>query len=156
MAHVENVAEGRTVAAVPLRTADKRLSNVFHDLIHSGGAAGGRQRRNEQRFPYPQLIRMAPVGSDGRSPLGESIVVVGKHLSARGIDFYHREPLPHRRMIAWLETKGGQTHTVLIELLWCRFTSKGWYDNGGRLLKVVDLPPSVDHATTLPFERAAS
>jgi hypothetical protein len=116
-----------------------RLRSVVHQAIsHAGYTTRGGERRREDRFPYPRLIRLAPVAADGVTPGGDSVVVVGKHLSPRGIDFFHREPLPHRRMIAWLETKGGIVQPLLIELLWCRFTKEGWYDNGGRLLRVLE------------------
>lgn len=121
--------------------SSERLRNVVTQAVSHAGLAGREsERRRESRFPYPRLIRLSPVAADGVTPLSENVVVVGKHLSPRGIDFFHREPLPHRRMVAWLETKGGQTHPVLVELLWCRFTKEGWYDNGGRLLRVIDVP----------------
>jgi hypothetical protein len=109
------------------------------------GAAGrgpwGQERRREPRTAYPYLIRLTPVDRDGITPLSEDVVVVGKHLSPHGIDFYHHEPLPHRRVIAWLEIAGQPPRGVLVELLWCRFNKQGWYDNGGRLLRVVDAEP---------------
>ena len=94
------------------------------------------ERRREHRTPYPYLIKLAPAAADGQPAADEEIVVVGKHLSTGGIDFYHREPIPHRWMIAWLES-GGQLHSVLVELLWCRFNKQGWYENGGRFVRLV-------------------
>ena len=96
------------------------------------------ERRREQRTPFPYLIKLAPVDNDGETPVGEGIVVVGKHLSTGGIDFYHREPLPHRWMIAWLQQGGGRLCAVLVELLWCRFNQHGWYENGGRFVRLVN------------------
>ena len=98
------------------------------------------ERRRESRHPFPYLVHLSPVGDDGRTPCGESIVVVGKHLSQRGIGFYHPQPLPHRRMIASLESGGGHWMGFLVDLTWCRFTKHGWYESGGRFLEVVTSP----------------
>ncbi len=98
------------------------------------------ERRCENRYPFPYLIHLTPVGEDGTSPEGETFVVVGKHLSERGMGFYHPKPLPHRRMIASLETQGGQWIGFLIDLTWCRFTKQGWYESGGRFMQSVLSP----------------
>ena len=67
-------------------------------------------------------------------------MVVGKDISEHGLGFYHQAPLPHRRMIASLESSHGRWHGFLIDLNWCRFTKGGWYESGGRLLKAVLSP----------------
>ena len=97
------------------------------------------ERRCEQRYPFPHLVHLTPVGEDGLTPQGESIVVVGKHLSERGLGFYHPRPLPYRRMVASIEANG---HWIafLIDLNWCRFTRQGWYESGGRFLQSVLSP----------------
>jgi len=98
------------------------------------------ERRGENRYPFPYLVHLTPVAEDGRTPCGETVVVVGKHLSERGLGFYHPKPLPHRRMIASLETPEGQRIGFLIDLNWCRFTRQGWYESGGRFLESVLSP----------------
>jgi len=98
------------------------------------------ERRRENRYPFPYLVHLTPVGSDGLSPEGETLVVVGKHLSERGLGFYHPQPLPHRRMIASLEDNAGRWLAFLIDLSWCRFTKEGWYESGGRFLQSVLSP----------------
>ncbi len=98
------------------------------------------ERRRDGRYPFPHLICLTPVGRDGATPEGEAIVVVGKHLSERGLGFYHPKPLPYRRMIASLETAGGQCVAFLIDLNWCRFLRQGWYESGGRFLEAVPPP----------------
>ena len=57
------------------------------------------ERRRDTRYPFPQLLYLTPVGRDGVSPEGESLVVTGKHLSEHGLGFYHQKPLPYRRVI---------------------------------------------------------
>jgi hypothetical protein len=98
------------------------------------------ERRIDQRFPYPHLVYLTPVADDGVTPSGNSLVVVGKHLSERGLGFYHQQPLPYRRMIASLQGVDGHWIGFLIDLAWCRFTQHGWYDSGGRLLQAVPSP----------------
>ena len=98
------------------------------------------ERRREKRFPYPYPVYFTPVAKDGITPLGETLVVLGKHLSEHGFDFYHREPLPYRRAIISFETPPGRWIGVLLDLTWCRFGRHGWYDNGGRFLGLVPSP----------------
>jgi hypothetical protein len=86
------------------------------------------------------LIHLTPVGDDGMTPEGETVVVIGKHLSERGFGFFHQMPLPHRRMIASLESSKGQWFGFLIDLNWCRFVKGGWYESGGRFLQAVLSP----------------
>ena len=109
------------------------LSTLYpnHDLA---------ERRNGNRYPFPYLVHLTPVGEDGVSPEGKTFVVVGKHLSERGFGFYHSQPLPHRRMIVSLEASDGGIHGFLIDLAWCRFTKQGWYESGGRFLDAVRSP----------------
>lgn len=102
----------------------------------------GAEKRRDSRFPYPYLVHLTPVGDDGLTPDGEPVVVVGKHISERGFGFYHPKPLPYRRMIVSLESTGGVRLSFLIDLNWCRFTRKGWYESGGRFLQPVPTPAS--------------
>lgn len=98
------------------------------------------ERRHEHRYPYPCLIHLTPVAADGVTPAGETLVAAGKHLSARGIGFYHTGPLPYRRMIASLEAADGTWIGFLVDLTWCRFTRHGWYESGGKFLGSVLSP----------------
>jgi len=98
------------------------------------------ERRREHRYPYPCLLPLTPVAADGITPAGESVVVVGKHLSERGLSFYHTSPIPHRRVIASLETTHGTWVGFLVDLTWCRFTRHRWYESGGKFLQTVASP----------------
>ncbi|MBN2476214.1 MAG: hypothetical protein JXB62_16495 [Pirellulales bacterium] len=105
------------------------------------------ERRKENRYPFPYLVHLSPVAEDGITPQGEMLVVVGKHLSERGLGFYHPKPIPYRRMIVSLEANNGQWLGFLIDLNWCRFTKQGWYESGGRFLQPVLSPvQSVEQA----------
>jgi hypothetical protein len=98
------------------------------------------ERRRNGRYPFPHLIHLTPVGRDDVTPEGETVVVIGKHLSESGLGFYHQKPIPYRRMIASLETANGQWVAFLVDLNWCRFTRQGWYESGGRFLQSVLSP----------------
>jgi hypothetical protein len=98
------------------------------------------ERRRDWRYPYPYLIYLTPVGRDGLTPTGETVVVPGKQLSEHGLGFYHQQPLPYRRMIVSLETGAGKRLSFLIDLSWCRFMRCGWYESGGRFLQSVPCP----------------
>jgi len=98
------------------------------------------ERRRDRRYPFPHLVHLTPVGDDGVTPEGQTVVVIGKHLSERGLGFYHTAPLPHTRMIASLETRNGSPLGFLLELKWCRFTKDRWYESGGRFLQSVLSP----------------
>lgn len=63
--------------------------DILGGLYPSGNVT---ECRKESRYPYPYLIHLTPVGEDGQTSQGESIVAVGKHLSNRGLGFYHPKP----------------------------------------------------------------
>lgn len=106
-------------------------------------------RRHDKRHPYPYPVYLTPVDREGATPSGATIVVLGKHLSEQGFDFYHREPLPHRRAIVSFEASRSTWIGVLLDLSWCRFGRHGWYDNGGRFLAVVPSPLADDALPSL-------
>jgi hypothetical protein len=100
------------------------------------------ERRTETRHPYPYPIHMTPVDRSGRALLDETFVVVGKHLSNHGVDFYFAQPVGWSRVIASFPHHDGQWIGLLMDLTWCRFSRHGWYDNGGRFVELVESPLS--------------
>jgi hypothetical protein len=128
------------VVETGLSAEESLRRQVWGLLAGLGPQAHHPERRTVQRFPYPNLLYLTPVAPDGVTPAGESIVVVGKHLSERGLGFFYQHPLPNRRMIATLEGKDGRWVSFLVDITWCRFTQHGWYDSGGRFLHVVPSP----------------
>ncbi|HVA48701.1 MAG TPA: hypothetical protein VNH11_20215 [Pirellulales bacterium] len=105
---------------------------------------GGRfvERRQEQRYPYPRLITLWPMESDGETTSGPPITVVGKHLSERGLGFFHPQPLTNRLVVVSLEKGDGRALSFLLDVHRCRFTRQGWYESGGRFRAAVSAPPS--------------
>jgi len=120
------------------------LGRVMHRVTAS-------ERRDHGRVAYPMLLRLQPVDAKTHAPLTEPIVVVGKNICQRGLGFYHQQPLPYRRAIVTLEDAAGCTASLLIDLSWCRFTHHGWYDSGGRFLRVLDSGEQTEQPATLPL-----
>ncbi len=122
-------------------TLDDRVRARVWNLLAAMAPQGHRsEKRADARYPYPYLVHLTPVQPCGEMQSGEAVVVVGRHLSERGITFYHPKPLPFRRVIATLETANGARLAFLLNLTWCRFTRHGWYESGGRFLDAVDSP----------------
>ncbi|MFW6169921.1 MAG: hypothetical protein ACODAD_05475 [Planctomycetota bacterium] len=99
----------------------------------------GADRRNDRRKPFPYPIHITPISKHGYFLENETIVVLGKHLSEHGLDFYCQAPLPYRRVVASWECAKTWLAMVL-DLRWCRSNRHGWYENGGRFLQVIDSP----------------
>lgn len=97
------------------------------------------ERRRHTRFPYPYPVYLTPL-LNGSANTEETFTVLGRHLSECGLDFYHHEPVPYRRMIASLERGKDRWMAFVIELTWCRFGRHGWYNNGGRFVSVTQSP----------------
>jgi hypothetical protein len=123
----------------PPRLIDSRVPELVRRLINAAALPRSTpERRQTQRHPYPQLIRLTPVESPNNLARGESIVVVGKHLSEQGLGFFHHQPLPDRWVIATMEDAERNAVELLVDVFWCRFTRHGWYESGGRFLQAIE------------------
>src|SRR6188768_2257091 len=107
---IHGVGESRTRPDQDLFYAVRSLLGTHH------GHSAGLERRREQRYPYPYPIRLTPVTTDGTVPPAESVVVLGKHLTEHGVDFYYNEPLPYRRVIATFERGGREVAHIVMDL----------------------------------------
>lgn len=117
---------------------DEAIRDRVHELLMLMHRPGYKpERRGDRRYPYPQLVRLTPIGLDGQMPCGPAIVVAGKSLSEGGFGFYHPQPLSQRRMVASFHAGDSRWVGFLIDLPWCRFKAEGWYESGGRFLKAV-------------------
>ncbi len=124
-----------------LRSLDDAVGSQVWGLLAGIQPAGkALERRREQRYPYPRLVLLTPVQADGQTPDGPTFVAVGKHLSERGLGFFHPQPLVHRLVVASLETADGRWLGFLLDIRRCRFTRQGWYESGGRFLRAVASP----------------
>ena len=97
------------------------------------------ERRRQKRHPFPYPVRLIPVDARGEAA-GQPIVVIGKHLTNQGFDFYFQHPVSYRRVIACFDCESSERVEILMDLAWCRFSVHGWYENGGRFLAAVNLP----------------
>lgn len=142
LSDVSPAAPSRLVepAEVPLRA---QVWGVLAAMYPDGTIA---ERRRHERFPYPRLVRLTPVAADGQTALDEMLVVAGKHLSERGLGFYHPAPLPYRLVVASLEKTPGEWLSLLLDVSWCRFSRQGWYESGGRFLRPASWPAQTDGA----------
>ncbi len=94
------------------------------------------ERRTEVRVAIPLLLTVA--AANPRDDDHEALfTAVGKDLSRGGIGFFHREAIPHRRVVLTFEDPRLEQLAVEVELGRCRFSNLGWYESGGRLVKVV-------------------
>jgi hypothetical protein len=129
------------------RREEQVAARVEQALFSARPIHQGVERRREERYPYPYPIYLTPLGTS-RPHRDETIVVIGRQLSLHGVDFYHREPIPHGRVIASLNAHEHGWIGLLLELTWCRFNRHGWYDNGGRFLAVMDSPLEIERRTS--------
>ncbi len=137
-------------ANLDFRTADSAEEALpeLSDALAAGicGRRHAGDARREVRRPYPFLLTLVPVTEHGETLHEQLFTVVGKNLSSRGIGFFHKDPIPYRRVVVHLEGAAGRAVRALVELSWCRFTRHGWYDSGGRFLELTPMPVSVNAA----------
>lgn len=96
------------------------------------------KRRREHCYPFPYPIPMTPVDADGNETGEAKFAVIGRHLSEQGFDFYSKEAIPYRYLMASLPIGDDQFVEILLDLNWCRFGQHGWYENGGKFTQVVE------------------
>ena len=95
------------------------------------------ERRGLQRIATPYLMQLTPINGDGAFLTDETVVVVGKDITPGGLGFFHQQPLPYRRAIVTVELPHVGLLSVEVDVQRCRFTKLGWYESGGRLLRIV-------------------
>ena len=59
-------------------------------------------------------------------------------------------------MLVSLDAADGRSISLAIDLTWCRFTRFGWYESGGRFLRVVRIPPPPMPSAQEPISAAES
>jgi hypothetical protein len=76
--------------------------------------------------------RVTPLDEQGLPMTSWTVVVV--ELDERTITFNHLMPITARKIIVTFEKRGMSTHSVDVELTWCRFDQRHKYTSGGRFL----------------------
>jgi hypothetical protein len=92
------------------------------------------ERRSDERVAVPVLFRLTPLDERRRPVECEAVTVVGKNVSPRGLSFYHNQALPYRRALISVQHPTCDVFSAEIDISWCRFTTAGWYESGGRLV----------------------
>ena len=113
------------------------LANQVEALLARLHASVAQERRRDERVAIPVLFRLTPLDVDRQTLEHESSIVVGKNISRRGLCFYHEWPIPHRRALIAVAQSGLGSFAAEIDISWCRFTRPGWYESGGRLVRLV-------------------
>lgn len=132
-----STADQTASSALPPAAADYVRNVVTYVKNHTGPRPRRfQERRASQRQAFPYLIELIPLDGHNR-PCGESLIVLGKHLSDHGLDFYHQGPLPHRRFLAKLDTGDAEPVQLVLDISWCRFIKRGWYETGGKFLRLL-------------------
>lgn len=98
------------------------------------------ERRREQRRPYPEPLYLTPLDESGAPDPARSFTVIGRNVSPNGVDFYTYQPVTDRHVIVSFPIPNGDWLAFVLDLTWCRFNRFGWYDNGGKFLRIVPSP----------------
>jgi hypothetical protein len=114
------------------------------------------ERRNDDRIAIPVLFRLTPLDANRQPIESQAAIVVGKNISRRGISFFHERPTPYRRAIIELAQPGLGSFAAEIDVNWCRFQRPGWYESGGRLIRLAsrDLHNTCDFAGSFVVDLA--
>jgi hypothetical protein len=123
--------------STPAQTRASALTEQFRLLKEALERPVTFERRQFGRIALPLVLQITPLDQTGQPLEHLATSAVGKDISPRGISFFHELPLPHRRAIASFEHQDVGRFSVEVDVSWCRFTSPGWYQSGGRLIRTV-------------------
>lgn len=113
-----------------------RLARVRACWVRSGPVTEGRVAL---RVPFDETVVVTPWDVAGRAPAGPAILAAGRDLSTSGLSFSHAGTLPYRYVAVSFrgdrrdEEGRPVIETLLVRLIWCRFTRRGLYLSGGKL-----------------------
>ena len=125
----------RAHTSKPPRRESEPIEQRVQRIVFHAAAARHPARRAAPRRPFPYHVHLTPLDGSDSKP----IVVLGKHLAPRGLDFYHSQSLPYRRVIASFQADQAWLG-LLLDIRWCRFGEGGWYQSGGVFLRSVSSP----------------
>jgi hypothetical protein len=132
---IAELPTSRNTAGAPLRSS--ALTEQFRILRQALERPVSFERRQYGRIALPLVLQVTPLDQTGQPLKHLSLQVVGKDISPRGISFFHERPLPHRRAIVEFEHADVGQFSFEVDVSWCRFTSPGWYQSGGRLVRAL-------------------
>ena len=112
------------------------VSDVVENvLMQEKQSLHGNEQRGLDRYSCSRLVELTPYRPSSNEIMGQTITIPSRDLSLDGVGFYHTEPLAARYGLVQLNT-GSEQPLLLMKLIWCRFLKPGWYDNGGRFMRV--------------------
>lgn len=128
------------LASAPTTAAQASVAARVESALVAAQGPRAPERRSAPRFPYPYPVYLTPLDAQGRPLSGQTLVVIGRHLSPQGLDFYCTCPLADRRVIASLDGREAGWLGFVLELTWCRYSRHRWYEHGGRFVTVANSP----------------
>lgn len=93
------------------------------------------ERRSDTRYAFPYPITLLPVEDALRGDARSKISAIGKHITIHGIDFYSSKPIAAKEVVCQFHSGTG-SYALVLELSWCRHNAQGWFENGGKFLRV--------------------
>lgn len=96
-------------------------------------------RRKDVRYAFPYPLKLLPVDAALRAEYRGAISAIGKHLTLHGIDFYCTHPIAAKEVICEFDA-GPSRLSIVLELNWCRHNAQGWFENGGKFLRIWKAP----------------
>lgn len=100
------------------------------------------ERRLDARYAYPYPLTLTPIEAVLRGNWTSNIAAIGKHITVHGLDFYTTAPLAAKEVICQFHL-ANVACSLVIELTWCRHNSQGWFENGGKFVRVWKAPASM-------------
>lgn len=101
------------------------------------------ERRSDTRYAFPYPITLIPVEDALRGDARSRISAIGKHITIHGVDFYTSKPIAAKEVVCQFHSVTG-AHALVLELSWCRHNAQGWFENGGRFLRVWKTSGQID------------
>lgn len=95
------------------------------------------EMRSSERTPYPNLIGLTPLKNESLREMGEPFYVVGKRIGLGGIDFFHNDKIEFHYALASFERNDDEHAHFVLKITRCKFRRPGWYESGGRFVKLV-------------------
>jgi hypothetical protein len=98
------------------------------------------QNRRWHRTPYRKPLVITPMDHEADVASAGSRLATGRDLSAGGLSFLHKHPLPHRIVAITFGLEPDMPTAIVTRLTWCRFTRWGEYQSGGKFLRTIESP----------------
>lgn len=121
------------------------VEESVHELLASWQNGGSLvQRRRWHRVRFNKSILLVPLDDRSEQFDEEPRLVAGRDISLGGISFSHRRPLPYAKVAVAFESPEGISEMIVTRLSWCRFTSRGEYQSGGKFLRQIPRDPNAE------------